>query len=334
MNAEQVARLFEVFTQADPSTTRRFGGTGLGLAISRRFCQMMGGDISVHSEPGRGSTFIIRLPAQVTQGPHDHLNTEAAEPPAEPAGRGQRTVLVIDDDPDTRELMRRHLAREGFRAEAARSGEEGLRLAKLLHPVAITLDVMMPGMDGWAVLSALKADPALRDIPVVMVTMVSEKNLGYALGAADYLTKPVERERLSQVLGRYRCQSPPCPVLLVEDDPETRQMMRAMLTKEGWVVSEAENGQVALLRVKENRPSLILLDLMMPEMDGFEFVTRLRQRPEWRDLPVVVLTAKDITVEDRRRLNGYVERILLKGGQGRDELMDEVRRLVASMCAS
>ncbi len=330
MNPKQQGRLFEVFSQADPSTTRRFGGTGLGLAISRRFCQMMGGDIQVHSEEGRGSTFTIRVPALVS--PQENETQAGTGKSAPEEASSERTVLVIDDDADTRELMRRHLSREGIRAETASSGDEGLRLAKKLRPMVITLDVMMPGMDGWSVLSALKADPDLSDIPVVMISMVSEKNLGYALGAADYLSKPVDRNQLSRVLGRYRCLVPPCPVLLVEDDAITRQMMKSMLEKEGWVVQEAENGQVALDRVAENRPSLILLDLMMPEMDGFEFVAQLRRHPEWHSIPVVVLTAKDVTEEERRRLKGYVEKILYKGAQGRDQLMNEVRRMVTSLC--
>ncbi len=339
MNDEQIDRLFEVFTQADPSTTRRFGGTGLGLAISLRLCQMMGGDIGVRSQPGRGSTFTITLPVVPPGVPAPSEPARRAEISGSPRDEplipdARRVVLVIDDDADTRELMRRHLAREGFRAETASGGKEGLRLARELHPMAITLDVMMQGMDGWAVLSALKADPELRDIPVIMVTMVSDKNLGFALGAAEYLTKPVERERLAQVLRRYPCAKPPCTVLLVEDDLSTRQMMRAMLEKEGWLVSEAEHGQAALVRMEAGLPSLILLDLMMPEMDGFEFVEKLRQRTEWQRVPVVVLTAKDVTPEDRLRLNGSVQRILHKGAQDRTELMAEVRRLVSSLCST
>jgi CheY-like chemotaxis protein len=238
--------------------------------------------------------------------------------------------LVIDDDPTVHDLMRRFLNKEGFWVEVAANGETGLELARQLHPAAITLDVMMPGMDGWVVLSVLKTDPDLVDIPVIMLTIVDDKNLGYALGAADYLTKPIDRERLVAVLSKYRCEQPRCSVLLVEDDPATREMLRRTLEKEEWWVAEAENGRVALEQVAETRPELILLDLMMPEMDGFEFITELRKDPVWRTIPIVVITAMDLTPEDRLRLNGYVTQILQKGAYSREELLQEVRDLVAA----
>jgi CheY-like chemotaxis protein len=192
---------------------------------------------------------------------------------------------------------------------------------------------MMPGMDGWAVLTALKADSDLADIPVIMLTIVDDKNLGYALGAADYLTKPIDRARLVTILKKYRCEAPPCPVLVVEDDAQIREMLRRILAKEGWLVSEAEHGRVALERVAENRPELILLDLMMPEMDGFQFIEELRKQEAWRSIPIIVVTAKDLTEEDRLRLNGYVEKILQKGAYGREALLAEIRALVASCLA-
>jgi CheY-like chemotaxis protein len=243
---------------------------------------------------------------------------------------GTSTVLVIDDDPTVHDLLQRFLGKEGFRMVAAGNGEEGLRLARALRPAVITLDVMMPSMDGWAVLTALKADPDLADIPVIMLTIVDEKNLGYTLGAAEYLTKPIDRERLASVLQKYRCTLPPCPVLVVEDDAATRDLLRRMLEREGWAVSEAENGRVGLARVAECRPELILLDLMMPEMDGFAFVMEIRKTEAWRSIPVVVVTAKDLTDEDRLRLHGYVEKILQKGAYSREALLAEVRDLVAA----
>ena len=327
MTPEQLARLFEAFTQADAATTRRFGGTGLGLALSRRLCRMMGGDVTVESAPGRGSTFTIRLPAQVT---------EPAEEPVTPIAPVERTspsigtVLVIDDEASVRDLMQRFLAREGFRVVTASGGEEGLRLARELRPDAITLDVMMPGMDGWAVLTALKATPDVADIPVVMLTIVDDKNLGYALGASDYLTKPIDRERLVTVLKQHRRDR---PVLVVDDDLTLRQLLRRMLEPEGYVVVEAENGRVALERLRQVSPSVILLDLMMPEMDGFEFVAEFRRHEAWRAIPIVVITARDLSSEDRERLNGYVQKILQKGAHGRDQLLAEVRELVAASVA-
>jgi signal transduction histidine kinase/DNA-binding response OmpR family regulator len=326
MTSEQLARLFEAFSQADAATTRKYGGTGLGLALSRRLCRMMGGDVTAESEAGRGSTFTIRLPAQVAEA----VEEPAPAGPAERAVPGVGTVLVIDDEAAVRDLMQRFLTREGFRIVTAAGGEEGLRLARELRPDAITLDVMMPGMDGWAVLSALKADPDLADIPVIMLTIVDDRNLGYALGASDYLTKPIDRERLVTVLRRHRRD---LPVLVVDDDVEVRQLFRRMLEPEGYTVVEAPNGRVALESLRAISPSVILLDLMMPEMDGFEFVAEFRRHEPWRAIPIVVVTAKDLSHDDRARLNGHVEKILQKGTHGREQLLAEVRDLVATSIA-
>jgi len=209
----------------------------------------------------------------------------------------------------------------------ASDGKRGLELAKQLKPDVITLDVMMPGMDGWAVLTALKADSATADIPVIMLTIVDDKHIGFALGAADYLTKPIDWSRLSGVLRKYRKVEGAQSVLVVEDDAATREMLRRTLEKEGWRVEEAENGRVGLEKLDAGIPSLILLDLMMPEVDGFEFMQVLRKRADGRLVPVVVITAKDITEEDRRRLNGQVARILQKGATSSEELLAELHAL-------
>jgi CheY-like chemotaxis protein len=239
-------------------------------------------------------------------------------------------VLVIDDDPTVRELMERFLTREGFPVVTAANGVEGLRRARELRPAAITLDVVMPDLDGWTVLAALKGDPALADIPVIFVTILDEKTKGYSLGAADYLVKPVDRERLAHVLTRICGDRPTRRILLVEDDETTREVTRHALERDGWSITPAENGRVALARMAEDQPDVILLDLMMPEMDGFEFLAELRRHPTWREVPVLVLTAKDLTDEDRRRLNGEVERIIQKGAYDRDELLREVGRVLAA----
>jgi CheY-like chemotaxis protein/anti-sigma regulatory factor (Ser/Thr protein kinase) len=328
MTPEQLAKLFEAFSQADAATTRRFGGTGLGLALSRRLCRMMGGDVTVESEAGRGSTFTIRLPVHVAEPAEEEAAVPAA--PVERPLTGVGTVLVIDDETAVRDLMQRFLTKEGFRVVTAPGGEEGLRRARELRPDAITLDVMMPGMDGWAVLSALKADPDVADIPVIMLTIVDDRNMGYALGAADYLTKPIDRERVVGVLKKYRRD---LPVLVVDDDAALRQLLRRMLEPEGFTVVEAENGRVALERLRDVAPSVILLDLMMPEMDGFEFVAEFRRHEAWRAIPIVVITARDLSREDHERLNGSVQKILQKGANGRDQLLAEVRELVASSVA-
>jgi CheY-like chemotaxis protein/anti-sigma regulatory factor (Ser/Thr protein kinase) len=342
MSPEQILKLFQDFTQADASTTRKFGGTGLGLALTRRFCQIMGGDVTVHSVPNEGSIFTIKLPAVVEEMKEEAAFDSAGSEPVIALADGlkghtteqfvpvEACVLVIDDDPVQRDLMQRFLTKEGFSVRTAAGGEAGLRMAHELRPVAITLDVMMPEMDGWSVLSALKSDDALRDIPVVMVTMLDDPERGFTLGASDYITKPVDRQHLSQILKKYTCPNPPCPVLMVEDDPATRSITRKILEKEGWKVTEAVHGLHALECMAQERPSLILLDLMMPEMDGFEFAARVRQHPEWRAIPIVVMTAKELTANDRLRLNGYVETILSKASHSREGLLRQVRDLVAN----
>jgi PAS domain S-box-containing protein len=325
MTRDQMDKLFEAFTQADSSTTRKFGGTGLGLAISRSFCRMMGGDITVESEIGKGSTFTVRLPVRVAD-PKDQVKKLAAAV----SGANLGSVLVIDDDTRVHDMLQRSLAKEGLRVIAARSGEEGLKMARELHPDAITLDVMMPGMDGWAVLAALKSDPELSEIPVIMLTIVDDQNMGYSLGATEYLTKPIDRDRLAAVLKQHVGEERSRSVMIVEDDPDTREVTRRILEQAGWSVVEAANGRIGLERLASARPGLILLDLMMPEMDGFEFVGELRKNPEWKSIPVVVVTAKDLTLEDRMRLNGQVGLILQKGSYSREELLRETTALVAS----
>jgi signal transduction histidine kinase/CheY-like chemotaxis protein len=321
MTPEQLDKLFQEFSQVDSSTTRKYGGTGLGLAISRRFCQMMGGDISVESEIGRGSKFTITLPAHVGEGAEQTRAPEPMRPRV--AGSSQQTplILIVDDDATVREVVRRHLEREGFAIAEADGGREGLRLARELNPAAITLDITMPDLDGWTVLAAIKGDPALAAIPVILLTILDEKNRGFALGASEYLVKPVDREQLIRVL-RQLSMPKGGNILVVDDDESSRHGLRTALEQIGWQVAEADNGQVALARLKEARPNVILLDLMMPEMDGFEFIDEVRQRDDWRDIPVIVVTARDVTEDDRARLNGRVESIIQKGG--RDDMLRQV----------
>ena len=327
MTPEQMSRLFQAFEQADASTTKKFGGTGLGLAISKKFCRMMGGDITVESEPGKGTTFTVTLPADVSEEPaafSEHDPASRIPHPASPLA----TILVIDDDANVRDLMERTLSKDGYRVVTAADGPRGLALAKELKPAVITLDVMMPGMDGWAVLTTLKADPVTADIPVIMMTIVDDKHMGFALGAADYFTKPIDWQRLAGALKKHRLSSAAQTVLLVEDDSDTRDMLRRSMEKEGWTVSEAANGRQGLERLTEGIPSLILLDLMMPEMDGFTFLQELRARPDGHHSPVIVITAKDLTNDDRRRLNGEVARILQKGAVSTEDLLAEIRSLI------
>ncbi|MEE8189570.1 MAG: response regulator [Kiloniellales bacterium] len=324
MTPEQVEKVFEAFTQADSSTTRNYGGTGLGLTITKTFCEMLGGDIDCESTPGEGSAFHIRLPANAEQ---------AAPEPAEPefqavGGDGAGIVLIIDDEPGARELLGRHLSRSGYSVATASSGEEGLKRAREIAPDAITLDVLMPGMDGWAVLAALKDDAELSEIPVIMVSMLDDRNLGYSLGAADYLNKPVEHERLLAVLRKHCPDTVRGKILIVEDESDTREMIRRMVGKEGWMTAEAENGKIGLERLGENVPDIILLDLMMPEMDGFEFLAELHKEKAWAKIPVIVVTAKTLTAEDHQRLKGSVEMLIQKSGDELETILDSLKKLL------
>ncbi len=323
MTREQLGKLFQPFTQADASTTRRYGGTGLGLAITKHFIEMMDGHITVESEQGQGSSFILRLPAYVVT---EDINRLKGINPAQAASPTGNTVLVIDDDETVRELLENYIGKLGYQVITAGNGEEGLRKATETHPQAITLDVMMPGMDGWMVLSKLKNTPELATIPVIMLSLIEDKSIGYALGAAEYLPKPINREQLADVLRKYLDpEEDSQTILLVEDDDDTREMIGTMLRKVGWHVIMAENGRVALEQLAEHSVHLILCDLMMPEMDGFELIDFLKQTTEWRDVPVVVLTAKDLSQEERAHLNHRVTKVFQKGNYDRDTLLAEVR---------
>jgi hypothetical protein len=223
--------------------------------------------------------------------------------------------------------MARYLEREGFVVRSATGGREGLKLAREMHPAAITLDINMPDLDGWTVLAAIKGDPLLADIPVVLVTIEDNRSRGYSLGATEYMTKPVDRERLIALLREIT--SPVArKVLLVDDDEIMRESVRRVLEQEQWQVTLAANGRLALASLAESPPDVVLLDLMMPEMDGFEFLVAMRQRPEWRDIPVLVLTAKDLTAEDQKALNGYVERVMRKSASELGELLYELGRML------
>jgi signal transduction histidine kinase/DNA-binding response OmpR family regulator/HAMP domain-containing protein len=325
MTQEQLGRLFQAFSQVDASTTKRFGGTGLGLAITKRSCTMLGGDVTVESTPGKGSTFTIRLPDQ-------YVAPVAVEAPATaPAvADGRATVLVVDDDASVRDLLAKTLEKEGYRVISARNGLEALALARRHRPQAITLDVMMPQLDGWGALRELKADASLRDIPVIMVTVLNERGMAIPLGAADFVTKPIDRQRLTAIL-REHCTNPSnASILVVEDDPPTREVLCHSLTSMGYAASAANNGRDGLGWLASHpAPDLILLDLMMPQMDGFEFLRELRKQPAFANLPVIVVTAKELTADDVRILSGQTDGIVTKDQTYLTELAAAVRRRLA-----
>lgn len=327
MTPEQQAKLFQPFTKL-LSRSENPEGTGLGLVLSQRLCRLMGGDLLLsHSEVAQGSTFTIRLPATPTAAPPASVPIRPPVLIGTPgAVRKPATVLVIDDDPEVRELMRRHLGGQGFTVHLAASGAEGLEMVKRVAPDAITLDVLMPGIDGWGTLAALQADAETAGIPVILITMLDDRTRGFALGAWEVLTKPVSWSRLIDLLRNLEPHTG--PVLVVDDDPGFRELTERTLNQHGWEVCCVEDGQTALAAAARRRPALVLLDLLMPVMDGFEFLEAFRKDPVWREVPVVVLTAKDLTEEDYRRLHGSVLRILHKGMNSLEDLLLEVERLL------
>ena len=333
MTTVQVDKLCQPFTQADVSTTRKYGGTGLGLTITKRFVEMMGGRIEVFSTLGEGSRFSAHVPVYPPRASERLLEPEVkslAEKVQEI--REKRTftaiptILVIDDEAVVRDLLKNHISKMGYKVITAASGEEGLQRARESKPDVITLDVMMPGMDGWMVLSALKNDPELEKIPVIMVSLIEEKSIGYSLGAADYLTKPLKREQLAEVLLKHLGPDPQSKrVLVVEGEPFMRALTSEMLRRGGLIIKSAENGRAALNAVLASPPDLIICDLMMPEMDGFEFIAHLRANPVWRKIPIVVLTAKELTPDENRLLHAQVQKVFQKGDYQREDLLSEIR---------
>jgi PAS domain S-box-containing protein len=319
MSEEQLGRLFQRFSQADESTTRNFGGTGLGLALTRAFCRLLGGEVLVESRLGEGTIFTIRLPAIMPEQP-----AEEAGAPDAVKRQDQQLVLVVDDDASQRDLLSRFLTREGFAVATASDGRAGLDMARALRPRAILLDVMMPQMDGWSVLTALKSEPALAAIPVIMASFVNEPALATALGAVDYVLKPVEWDHLKVIMNRFRTSEG--AVLVVDDDPDARSRLRTVLERDDWAVSEASNGQEALASVDQATPLAILLDLTMPVMDGFSFLEALRQRPGGADIPVIVLSARDLTQVDRERLSS-ADKVLRKGDVDLRDLPEQLAEL-------
>ena len=324
MSDEQLEKVFEPFSQADASTTRNYGGTGLGLTICQHFCQSLGGNISVESVLDKGTTFEITLAAdgeqwagQQAQQPVDEAEVET----------GAATVLVVDDDPAVRDIISRHLKRQAYRVVTAADGEQALEQVYAQHPDVIILDVLMPKTDGWAVLNALNADPEVSHIPVVMATIVENRNLGFSLGALDYINKPIEQKQLLSIIQKH-LPGKSGRVLIVEDDEVTRTIMTKTLEKKGWQVSSAENGRVALEQLEQSDPNLILLDLMMPEMDGFEFLAEIKMMQRWSAIPVVVVTAKSLDAEDLARLQGSVTSIVSKEGETLETMLAELSEQV------
>ena len=327
MNEEQLSHVFEEFTQADKSTTRKYGGTGLGLTISQRFCTMLGGDISVESASDNGTKFTVLIPLNVA----DEVELEAAieHSISDSDSDSGKTVLVIDDDATMHDLLRRFLVKDGFNVVSAMSGEQGIKLARQLKPDVVTLDVMMPRMDGWAVLKALKKDPDTRHIPIIMLTMVDEKNLGYSLGATKFLNKPVERNDLLSTIKNVTHGDSVNELLIVDDDPQTHQLIKDMLKKSGWNIAETTNIEQAKEQLKASIPTVILLDLNFTEMDCLTFLQYLREGEEWLDIPVIVVAGSDLTNQEIREVNNTPGVILIKSGSDQSNFYQHLESTIA-----
>ena len=328
MTPQQMGKIFDSFSQADDSTTRNYGGTGLGLTITRRFCELMGGTIDVTSNYGEGSQFSIEIPRTVVDN-----TSEADEAPPEGGYSGEKlapgkTVLVIDDDPAAREIIRRTLVAGDLSVVTAPSGDAGLKRAREIRPAVITLDVMMPGRSGWDVLERLKSDPDLSGIPVIMATIIEDRHLAYSLGAADYLCKPIDRSEMLDVVKRHMANAKNKNVLVVDDDLDARTLISQQLRGSDWIVAEATNGVEALACLEKSEPGLILLDLVMPEMDGFAFLEEIGKKKHLQSIPIVILSAKDLTAEERALLETRVARVFDKGNYRTEDLASEVARLL------
>jgi signal transduction histidine kinase/DNA-binding response OmpR family regulator len=342
MSPEQLSGLFQAFHQGDTSTSRRFGGTGLGLVITRKFCELMGGSVGVTSKFGEGSTFTIELPVEVKkaekpaaltsfiQKPKDLADTiGVARPKTAGADSAQPLVLVVDDDENVHRLVERTLQPLGCRFRFATDGVEAYRLARELRPTLITLDVNMPVQDGWATIAQLKSDPDLAGIPVIILTNSSgEQELGFTFGAAEFLPKPVQGAHLSRILKRYLDGIANGFVLIVDDDPDVRELLRRQLEAHHLGILEATDGVGALALLERTRPSLIVCDLMMPEMDGFKFLAEFRRRPEWETIPVVVLSAKSLTESEHTFLASHAQLFMQKSVTARSELVNVVKHLL------
>ena len=334
MSDEQMSRLFNSFVQADSSTTRKYGGTGLGLTISKQLAKLMGGDVVVNSELGKGTTFTATFLADFIGASESfkNLNKETGsliENVISLENSSGKTILIIDDDPTVSELMKRQLSKEGYQVIIAPNGKDGIRLARELKPDAITLDILMPEMDGWSVLRTLKADPEVSNIPVIMASILDEKNKGFSLGAADFLSKPIQKEYLMKSIRNLTGDKENLKICIIEDDESLRFTIKEILEKQNVEIIEAENGKVgmSLLQKEEIKPDLILLDLMMPVMNGFEFLKSIRET-DLNSIPILVLTGADLSEDEKSFLSGEVQRILEKSEDTLSSIVSEVGNVI------
>ncbi|MBI3004174.1 MAG: response regulator [Ignavibacteriales bacterium] len=330
--------IFQEFQQIDSSNTRKYKGTGLGLPIARRLARMLGGDLTVDSEYGKGSTFILTIPPVVSEKNAAEEKKETPKPapvpitqfvpplPVGATGKGVQ-ILCIDDDPDVIEILRKYLIPEGYSVAGALSGDEGLAAASRLKPSLITLDIMMPKKDGWQVLRELKSNAATKDIPVVMHSIVDNKPLAMSLGAVDLLAKPTDPNRLLSVVRQF-IKSNDQYILVVDDNEDFALAVKNLMKPDGLNIKVANGGKKALEILKESKPALILLDLLMPEMDGFEVVRQLQANDAWKRIPVIILSGKELTPEELSKLNNQVTNYMKKDDLSQVELTRTVKRIL------
>jgi signal transduction histidine kinase/DNA-binding response OmpR family regulator len=331
ISEDDLKLMFQEFRQVDQGPDRQREGTGLGLALTKRFAELHGGTVTVQSSEGKGSTFTLRLPLEP---PNQSIEPSPEPIPIRVTDLSRPLVLVVEDNPQAAELLARHLEGGGFRMVIAHSGTEALSMASELKPVAITLDILLPEIDGWEVLTRLKQAEATRDIPVVVVSVVDNPGLGRALGALDYFVKPVDKEVLLSRLDRYtfttKVGQREIRILLVDDEPANLELLESVLRPAGFTTLRASGGKEGIEMARAEKPHLILLDLMMPEVTGFDVVETLRRDESTRSIPIMVLTAKQLTDDDKRQLNGHVAAVFERNSVAGPELVNWLRQLTGN----
>jgi len=342
ISEEALPRIFKEFQQADISTTRQYGGTGLGLSISRSLARLLGGDLTVVTELGKGSTFTLKIP------PHYSVRAAADEEvaastltsemeeknpafSAAPVEAERKLVLVVDSDPDAIYLLQESMGENEFEIIGTRTGKDSLRLAREIQPDAILLDILMPDVDGWQILNDLKTDSATTNIPVILLTIVDKKALGFRLGASAYLLKPLDPIAVKEALDKVIVQEGRTQkhVLVVDDDPNIADLLRQYLPEDEFLLESALDGIEGLEAVGNKKPDILLLDLIMPRLDGFGVIEKLRANPETCDLPVIVISAKELTRSEVKQLKRSVSTILKKQGFEGEKLVHEINNVLS-----